>query len=210
MTETKRPIHILGAWAKINRVKEQISYLTDEVNIYQSCGYYKILGEYQPGRQRYAFKLIGPPVPSKFAVLAGEIIHHLRCCFDHVAWSLAEQSGVPADRARNIFFPVCDTKDQFQRSIRNGSLFGASGIHLSTIESLQPYNTSDPGNSIIKSIHDLDIIDKHRLLVVVSHTLVMGDHLTITKNDPPVPPDFGIELPPLERDLVTLKRILHV
>jgi hypothetical protein len=56
------------------------------------------------------------------------------------------------------------------------------------IEGLQPYRASDPPNSSLQIVHDLDIADKHRLLVVV-----------ITKNDC-TDPTFGIELPPVTTD----------
>jgi hypothetical protein len=28
-------------------------------------------------------------VPPRFSVLAGEIVHHLRSCFDHVTWNFS-------------------------------------------------------------------------------------------------------------------------
>src|SRR5438445_13331496 len=31
-------------------------------------------------------------IPPRFAVLAGEIIHHLRSCFDHLAWQLSDET----------------------------------------------------------------------------------------------------------------------
>src|SRR4051794_32724896 len=103
------------------------------------------------------------------------------------------ENGPPSKR---ITFPVCSTADKFKTAVKNGVIKGVSSAHTPLIEAIQPYRTTDPENSILQAIHDLDIADKHRLLVVVSHTLVMGNTLTITRNDAPIASGFGIELPP--------------
>jgi hypothetical protein len=132
-------------------------------------------------------------VPLRIAVIAGEIIHHLASCYDHVVWALAKKNGLADIKRSN--FPVCQTPTKFKEAVRKGALKGVSASEHPLIEALQPYRSSDPSNSILQIVHDLDITDKHKLLVVVTHTLVMGNMLTITKNDNPGL-GFGIELPP--------------
>jgi hypothetical protein len=83
--------------------------------------------------------------------------------------------------------------EKYKAAVKNGIIKGVSASERPLIEALQPYHTTDPANSILQLLHDLDIYDKHRLLVVASHTLVMGNSVTITKNDNPGP-GFGIEL----------------
>jgi hypothetical protein len=135
---------------------------------------------------------MGPAVPPRIAVIAGEIVHHLRSCFDYVVWALASKNGLPDTERVN--FPVCQTPEKFNKAVRDGVTKGVSVADRALIEALQPYRTPDPLNSILKVIHDLDIADKHRLLTVVTHTLVLGNAITITKNNSP-DPKFGIELP---------------
>jgi hypothetical protein len=182
-----------GCWAKIERAKEQIGYLNGEITTLLNSGAYSVVGECQPERQRYVFKVLGPAVPLRIAVIAGEIIHQLRSSFDHVVWALASKNGI-ADVER-IVFPVCSTPERFERAVRNGIIKGVSRSERPLIEALQPYRTPDPPNSILRIVHDLDIADKHRLLVVVTHALIIGNSITITKNSSP-DPTFGIELPP--------------
>jgi hypothetical protein len=186
---------LAGAWAKIERAKEQVQYLNVEVGKLLEGGLYKVVGENQPERQRYAFKLVGPRVPDKIAVVAGEIIHHLRCCFDHFLWALAMRNGLSSNE--RITFPVCNTPEKFENAVKNGALKGVSRVHRPLIEAIQPYRSPDVATSTLQAIHDLDIADKHQLLVVVSHTLIMGNMLIITKNDADPASGFGIELPPL-------------
>jgi hypothetical protein len=178
-----------GCWAKIERAKEQIGSLNREITTLLNSGAYSIVGESQPERCRYAFKVLGPPIPLRIAVIAGEIIHQFRSCFDHVVWALAKKNGIP-DTER-IVFPVCGTPEKYERAMRNGIIKGVSDSDRLLIEAMQPYRSSDPPNSILQIVHDLDIADKHRLLVVVTHALLMGNTITI---DAKV--DLGIELPP--------------
>jgi hypothetical protein len=194
---TTLPHPLVGCWVKIERAKEQVRDLNKEITALLSSGIYTIVGENQFERQRYVFKLLGPPVPLRIAVITGEIVHHLRSCFDHVVWALASKSGLPDTERVN--FPVCQTPEKFRNAVRDGIIKGVPKTARPLIEQLQPYRASDPPNSILQIVHDLDIADKHRLLVVVTHALVMGNTLVITKNDG-ADPTFGIELPPITPD----------
>jgi hypothetical protein len=69
-----------GTLAKIDRAREQIATLEADISTIIGSGAYSIVGENQPERARYVFKLLGPPVPLKIAVVAGEIVHQLRSC----------------------------------------------------------------------------------------------------------------------------------
>lgn len=99
-----RPVpHALdGCRAKIARCKEQIHYLDGELTALLNSGVYAIIGENQVERRRYAFRLIGPPVPLRIAVIVGEIAHHLRSCFDHVVWALARKNDLPDTERANF------------------------------------------------------------------------------------------------------------
>jgi hypothetical protein len=44
-------------------------------------------------------------IPPRFSVLAGEIVHHLRSAFDHVAWELSSDAE-RRDHATRIEFPI--------------------------------------------------------------------------------------------------------
>jgi len=184
---------LADCWAKIDRAKEQVRDLDTEMTALLTSGIYTIVGENQFERRRYVFKLLGPPVPLRVAVIAGEIIHHLRSCFDYVVSALASKSGLPDTERVN--FPVCETPGKYASAVKNGILKGVPKIARLVIEGLQPYRASDPPNSSLQIVHDLDIADKHRLLVVVTHALVMGNIFVITKNDC-TDLTFGIELPP--------------
>lgn len=118
--------------------------------------------------------LSGTELP-RFSILAGEIIHHLRCAFDHVIWQLS----TPEARKKfpnDIEFPVndsppgpCKWRDREQKVKHSSYCRKVKGVAsvtaLARIDDLQPYKRTD--NSPLLLIHDLDRFDKHRELVVV-------------------------------------------
>jgi hypothetical protein len=73
-----------GCRAKIERAKEQVRNLNDEITALLNSGMHRVVGENQMDRSRYVFRLIGPLVPKRLAVLTGEIVHHLRSVLDHI------------------------------------------------------------------------------------------------------------------------------
>jgi hypothetical protein len=127
-----------------------------------------------------------------YSVLAGEIVHHLRSVLDHLVWQLVLVNGNrPTERNE---FPICDTRSKFDESIKRKKLTGVSTAVESKIESLQPYHFTKLEASWLWVIHELDRIDKHRLLVVLLAAMRLGqrivlrqasDHITITGMTPP-------------------------
>ncbi|HET9406023.1 MAG TPA: hypothetical protein VFO39_02185 [Candidatus Sulfotelmatobacter sp.] len=122
-------------------------------------------------------KFIDGPVNLKFRVLAGEIIHHLRSCFDHLAWELSSPGfRANPDSAREIQFPIYD-KHPKPCGITRKQMCGycrkvegiASASALARIDSLQPYWASNPTRHPLWLIHNMDIIDKHRELKMANY-----------------------------------------
>jgi hypothetical protein len=113
------------------------------------------------------------PIPLRHAVLAGEIIHHLRSCFDHLAWQLSDETCRNTGKNGNaIEFPVFDVdtakdKEELRRYSRKVKCITTRPAALARIESLQPYKRVEPLNDPLWRIHDMDRIDKHRELTLV-------------------------------------------
>lgn len=110
-------------------------------------------------------------VPSRFSVLSGEVIHHLRSAFDHVIWQLSSPA-LRSSHPHRIEFPVFDvnpTTDKNKLDLYGRKVDGiSSATALAQIKSLQPYlRGTDFANHPLWLIHDMDRIDKHRDLVIV-------------------------------------------
>jgi hypothetical protein len=110
-------------------------------------------------------------IPVRFSVLSGEIIHHLRSCLDHLVWNFSSVSYRESRDGKHIEFPILKTrplpKDKFTAIKRK--IKGVTDCRaLKTIYSLQPYRVAEPAKHPLWMIHDLDITDKHRELVIIS------------------------------------------
>lgn len=110
------------------------------------------------------------PIPKRFSVLSGEIVHHLRSCLDHLVWHFSSPES-RRDHENAIEFPVFrepPTKDELRRYNRKVQGITNPNV-LALIEGLQPYQRgNDAADDRICIIHDMDRFDKHRELVIVT------------------------------------------
>jgi hypothetical protein len=155
-----------GIAEKLKRAEENIFNLYAEMErFFQECDY-PIIPENNRELElkaiEYHKNLVIPP---RFSVLAGEVIHHLRSCFDHVVWHF---SVGPVKNPRQIEFPIFSQPlDKRGRERFEGKIEGITDSKArSLIERLQPYNATDPTNDLLWLIHDFDIMDKHKELIL--------------------------------------------
>jgi len=158
-----------GIAEKLVRAKENISNLDAEIEAFFQKSDYPVLpqddGQILLKAIEYHKNLVIPP---RFAVLAGEAIHHLRSCFDHLVWHFTVNE---VKNIRKLEFPVFEKEPDHHesRSLYKGKIEGIADTNaLALIESLQPYKADDPLDNPLLIIHNFDIFDKHRELVIIS------------------------------------------
>src|SRR3990167_642520 len=111
------------------------------------------------------------PLPCEIPLIIGDIIHNLRSSLDIMACEIVTKSGnIPS---RNTYFPISDTRDKLISLINSGEIKMAGQDICDLIaDFIKPYRG---GNDSLWSLHQLGIIDKHRLLIpVVSVTQLTG------------------------------------
>jgi hypothetical protein len=169
-----------GINEKLIRAKENIFNLDSEIGRFFEESDYPILPE---NDRELILKAIeyheNRPIPPRFSVLAGEIVHHLRSCFDHVVWHFSVQT---VKNIRKIEFPVFDKPpaNHDGRKLFEGKIAGITNPDvLCLIEGLQPYNAADPIDDPLFIVNDFDITDKHKELVVCAGTgsMVFPPHM---------------------------------
>jgi hypothetical protein len=165
-----------GIEEKLKRTKENILNLDVEVRRFLETGKYPSVLPYEDKKlllegSAYHKERI---IPLRFSVLAGEIIHHLRSCLDHVVWEFSGQWYRESKQQTRIQFPVLEVRP-VNKPIRTGYEGKVKGISdpgaLILIEMLQPCNTADPIRTSPLIIHKMDIMDKHRTLVLCGTTM---------------------------------------
>jgi hypothetical protein len=172
-----------GINAKIQRADEQIKNLNAEISDWlgKNRHLYRTIHEADHDARQAILSVTGPDPPLRFSVIAGEIVHQLRSCLDHLVYQLViAKSGSPDAKLEHILqFPICYTPQNFERARRQ--IQGVSDTAAAEIERRQPYhNKVDIRMHPLWLLRELDNADKHRLLVVCGgaaqpHTVLFGD-----------------------------------
>jgi hypothetical protein len=156
-----------GIAEKLKRAEENIFNLHGEIEVFFQKSDYPVLPRQNDESHFRAVQYHKDRIiPPRFSVLAGEIVHHLRSCLDHIVWHFSE---LPVKNIRKLEFPVFERPpaNSDGRRLFDGKIEGIANLNVrKMIERLQPYNSANPTHLPLWIIHDFDIIDKHRELVV--------------------------------------------
>lgn len=185
---------LAGILAKLDRAEESIELLNKERVAFLMTEPlpYHVEGGFFDDPTKYEFRgYQDRPVPLRFSILAGEIIHQLRSCFDHLIGELAAANGQPP--IRNHEFPICTDREKFRKAIQQ-KVKGISRSALRRIVKAQPYRQATPDTTTINLIHQWDIIDKHRLLLVVGKMFTLGNEVEVGTTEPEGPTPEIIKL----------------
>ena len=156
-----------GIAEKLNRAKENIFNLNSEIERFFNESDYPAIPEDDHQTLLKAIEYHqNRVVPPRFSVLAGEVIHHLRSCFDHIVWHFStgpKQNNIPVD------FPVFPEEpiDKKELARFEGKIQRITNLKVrALIEGLQPHKSADPLDDPLFIIHNFDIVDKHRELLL--------------------------------------------
>jgi hypothetical protein len=158
-----------GIEEKLRRSNENIENLDAEVAAFFQEGKYPVLPEHDNKLLLEAIEYHkNRVIPLRFSVLAGEIVHHLRSCLDHIAWQFSSHQ-YRRDHFRRIEFPIFDKepidKDSIATYEREVKGITDPSVRM-LIESHQPYKIPDPIDHPMLILHKMDIFDKHRELIL--------------------------------------------
>lgn len=104
----------------------------------------------------------GQPFPANFALILGDAVHNLRASLDLLACDLVRLEGHEPD---GVCFPFCEKEGDLAKMIKRRRFHLASSGAQALLTNLQPYRG---GNAMLRGLHDLDIADKHRLIIPVA------------------------------------------
>jgi len=108
-------------------------------------------------------------IAPKMRIVAGESLHALRSTLDHLIWHLIEiNGGTPKDGVSG--FPIYDTIDKFNAE-KTRKIDGSGKFVLDIIDGARPYKA---GDKYLWVLNKLNNIDKHRLLIALAVSNVMG------------------------------------
>ncbi len=105
-------------------------------------------------------------------LLIGDVVHNLKCALDY-SWLEVVKVVVPSAVDKFAKFPVRETRDELQTAMEGRKIQEASPeLFTLMLDNIRPYKG---GDFAIWTLHDLDIMDKHRLLIPVTACVSIKD-----------------------------------
>jgi hypothetical protein len=169
-------IDLSGCQAKVERADEHLNVLYAELQaFFKPYSNRRIVYHARDGAWHVI--LVRPPIdkppPLRLSIICGDVIHNLRSALDHLVWQLVLAEGNKPGKWNS--FPIYSDSKDFDRDIRlrkkkrgRGPLEGidSKGDAWAAIENAQPYRRANPGADPLAMLNALDVIDKHRTLLL--------------------------------------------
>jgi hypothetical protein len=150
---------------KLDRAKEHYGQLTREIQEFLATVPYKTELKRDPVTRRVVTYLSSvAETPPHLALVAGDVVQNLVSALDHLAYQLVLLGSDDKPRyPKKVYFPIsADLAEYDEKKTRY--LGEARPAAVAAIDELRPYKG---GNDTLWALHNLNIIDKHRLLITV-------------------------------------------
>ena len=143
-------------------------------------------------------------------LLFGDCIHNLRSALDNLAYELACQKCNPPKKPRSISFPIMKNSSGFSSKAKI-CLEQLPKNAANLIESIQPFQrdgspaNGTPESDLLGLLHDIDLIDKHRIPSPVLLNPQEHNHsfsYDLTENEFALPEMIYFRQEPLEKDCI--------
>jgi hypothetical protein len=161
---------------RIERAKEQRRDLEREVRAWTEAGAYRV-GSYVDAQSGYTVFYVHElaEITPRIVALISEILHTLRTALDNLAYQLFLVSrSDPADEGEGIYFPIYDDA----KTTEAGAFGKIKPFRKEIVEAIRKINPCKSGQPLLWILHRLDIVDKHRRILVaalVSHSVFVGE-----------------------------------
>lgn len=168
-TVTADPLE--GPKLKIERANAHINELIALIEGFSKSQPYELFEDVNPSRCLKA-RFTGV-MPAQIQVVIGDILYGLRSALDQLACALAINNGHEPSKT---YFPFGHTRNIFESSDVQKKIKRLSPEAISMIHALQPYNG---GNDLLWALHSLNLMDKHKALIVVATVRIAQGHFRI-------------------------------
>ena len=122
-------------------------------------------------------RIVAPP--EDLGAIIGDVVHNLRAALDLVACDMIRAVEGKDANVYGVYFPVCQGADDLEGMIHTRQFHRAREQAVQVLRRLKPYRG---GNAALRVIHDLDVQDKHRSLILANMT-VSGRIVRTLDND---------------------------
>jgi hypothetical protein len=152
-----------GSKLKIERANQHILDLNATLSAFVSTDFYSLRVEKDPKTGDHVLKFgTTRPLPERIPLIIGDALHNLRAALDFVASELVRRANGPM---KHIKFPVRETREEMEAALRGGEIrVSHPDVITCILNEIKPYKG---GNDALCALHDMDIADKHLLLIPV-------------------------------------------
>jgi hypothetical protein len=159
-----------GPKLKIERARQHINDLQVRFTAFSSSDYYSfgVEKDVNSGKRFLKFE-VTKPLPSDVAPIIGDALHNLKSALD-----LAINDVVFLKLGRydaHTRFPFRETRNELEAAIKGALITQASKTIADLIVNV--VKAYKGGNDALWTLHELNILDKHRLLLPVIHVGVL-------------------------------------
>ncbi|MGA2325430.1 MAG: hypothetical protein ABSH05_04015 [Bryobacteraceae bacterium] len=148
---------------KIERANQHILELNTALNEFIGTDFYSLGVAKDPQTGNHVLKFgITKSLPERLPLIIGDALHNLRSALDFIASELVRRAN---GSMKYIKFPIRDTRKEVEAALLRGEIRVAHPDVITCIlDEIKPYKG---GNDALCALHDLDIADKHLLLIPV-------------------------------------------
>jgi hypothetical protein len=159
-----------GVLLKIDRAKAHLDDFDRRAERVEAACRKAIIRDRDKQRSEYVFRFDRvPSIPVELNAIIGDAIHNLRASLDHLAWQLVlATGGTPSTGPDPTTFPIHEVPPSADRWGRTRPQInpGVPKKLRELLDEVQPYKRPKPAHHELAVLHRLDIIDKHRELLV--------------------------------------------
>lgn len=136
------------------------------------------------------------PLPTEASPILGDAIHNIRAALDVMAVELVRCTFDEAGKSgntKNVYFPFSASEGEIDAAIKAKNFARAGSDAVALLKTWKPYIG---GNELLRSIHDLDIQDKHHAVVPIVSVASAGVKVELIDGVPVLSASFP-EQPPI-------------
>lgn len=150
---------------KVKRANEHVSTLEQQLRTFLESDPYKVGAKRDPETRKLIYYVeSAEPIPDCLLLIAGDAIQNMMSALDHLAYQIVcNDTGDNPPDPRGIYFPVADDLAKYEVN-KGKRMKGARQETFDAIDALKPYKG---GNDLLWTLHRLNNIEKHRLLLTV-------------------------------------------
>jgi hypothetical protein len=150
---------------KIKRANKHITELDALLNLFDNPDFYTVgeVREPKTGQKFIEYGFAKRLPVEDLALAIGDAVHNLKCALDY-AWIHAIRKMAPVALRKFAKFPIYPSQSELEIALRgHGIQIASPNLYDLIVSDIKPYD----GGDHLWSIHKMDIMDKHRLLIPV-------------------------------------------